>query len=259
MPSTKQEILIFIIAISLILIFLGFVFLFLIISIQKKKKKTAFEKEQMQRAFEEQMFKVQLEIQEQTFNAISAEIHDNVGQILSLATVQASIVENQLKHSQPLLADCKHNINRAMTDLRDIAKSLSSERIELLDLVKAVQLEADRLNRTKPAYCTVKVFNTIVDLNSKKKLLVFRIIQEAINNVLKHAQATSIEIILTYLDKNFTVSIQDNGTGFNLEEHTHHGLGLQNIIKRTSIIGGNATIKSKPNEGTTITLNIPYD
>ncbi|MFX7870642.1 histidine kinase dimerization/phosphoacceptor domain-containing protein, partial [Acinetobacter baumannii] len=80
--------------------------------------------------FEKQTLQSQLEIQEQTFNIISQEIHDNVGQILSLAKVQMNILEEQLVNPPAILKDTKENISRAMNDLRDIAKGLSTERIE---------------------------------------------------------------------------------------------------------------------------------
>ena len=85
----------------------------------------------MQADFNQQLLQSQLEMQEQTFNIISTEIHDNVGQILSLAKVQLNIIDQGEMLDRSLLADAKESVSKAMIDLRDIAKSLNSERIKL--------------------------------------------------------------------------------------------------------------------------------
>jgi signal transduction histidine kinase len=258
MSQTKQEIAIVIVAISCILIFMGIIFLFLIIYYKGKKRKIEFEKEQLRKEFEQQSLQSQLEIQEQTFSAISQEIHDNVGQILSLAKVQLNILDKQWENAPPLLKESRENIGRAMTDLRDIAKSLNADRIEQLKLVQAIELEAERLNKAKTFICKLEIIGNEQSIEGRKKLIVFRIIQEALNNVLKHAQATEVKIILDYTDENFRITIRDNGTGFDRLQPNNEGLGLRHIIKRTGLIGGVAVISSEHKKGTTITLNIPY-
>jgi signal transduction histidine kinase len=258
MSQTEQEIAIVIVAISCILIFLGIIFLFLIIYYKGKKRKIEIEKEQLRKEFEQQSLQSQLEIQEQTFNAISQEIHDNVGQILSLAKIQLNILESQWEKAPPLLQDSKENISRAMTDLRDIAKSLNTDRIEQLKLVQAIELETERLNKAQILNCQLEIIGAEQPVEGRKKLIVYRIIQEALNNVLKHAKATEVKIILDYTSELFTIIIRDNGKGFDQKIITSHGLGLQHIIKRTGLIGGIATINSALNTGTSITLNIPY-
>ena len=145
-----------------------------------------------------------------------------------------------------------------MTDLRDIAKSLNADRIEQLKLVQAIELEAERLNKAKTFICTLEIIGNEQPIEGRKKLIVFRIIQEALNNVLKHAQATEVKIILEYTNENFIVTIHDNGTGFDRQQLNNEGLGLHHIIKRTSLIGGEAVINSEHHKGTTIILNIPY-
>jgi len=153
---------------SLVLFFLGSFIILIFLTYRKRRNNHFSEKEQLIREFEKQSLQSQLEIQEQTFNAISQEIHDNVGQILSLAKVQLNILEEQLATPSALLKETKNNISRAMNDLRDIAKGLSTDRIEQLDLLQALQQETERINKTGNIKCEFVTDGVIQKLDSKK-------------------------------------------------------------------------------------------
>lgn len=211
--------------------------------------------------YKNELLKAQLEIQEQTFNNISQEIHDNVGQILSLAKVQINIMNESESMSREMLNEVKENVGKAMTDLRDIAKSLSSERIRSLSIHSAVSNEAERINKSGISQVTVSVDGDELKMNEQKKLILFRIIQESLQNSIKHANASQIKIHFHYLPDNLHVIIRDNGKGFDTEEalKNNSGLGLLNIKTRAALTGGTSTIESVLNEGTTININIPYE
>ena len=214
----------------------------------------------MKQQFQQSLLQSQLEIQEQTFNSISQEIHDNVGQMLSLAKLQVSIIEQREPKDVNTLKELKENIGQAMTDLRDIAKSLSSERIQLISLHETVAHEIQRINRTGLINVTIHTEGTERQLDVQKKLILFRMIQESIQNIIKHAKASTVEIFFNYADPELIITITDNGMGFDTQEalQRNGGLGLQNIISRAALIGGNANISSIINEGTTIKISIPY-
>ncbi|MBS1627990.1 MAG: hypothetical protein JSR09_04070 [Bacteroidetes bacterium] len=258
MPQANQELILLIIAVSLILMTLGTVFLIAMLYYRKRKKNMEEEHDKIKKKFQQQLLQSQLEIQEQTFNAISQEIHDNVGQILSLAKVQMNIAEEQQKSSSTLLKDAKENITRALDDLRDIAKSLSTDRVEKLDFLQILKNEVERLNRIKKIKCNLTIAGASREIGNKHKLISFRIIQESINNILKHARASEINIAISFTEKELNTIVTDNGIGFNTTL-SNKGLGLQNIIKRAELIGGNASIKSEINKGTSVTINIPYE
>ena len=96
--------------------------------------------------------------------------------------------------------------------------------------------------------------------DKSKEIIIFRLFQEVINNIIQHAQATEIVITLEQVDNAYNIIIRDNGVGFKVEEIVNNkkGLGLQNIKKRTAIIRGHASIVSEPQHGTVITINIPF-
>jgi signal transduction histidine kinase len=210
--------------------------------------------------FKQELLRSQIEIQEQTFNSISQEIHDNVGQILSLVKVQLNIIDESETTDKALLGDAKDNISKAMTDLRDIAKGLSSERIRIVGLSTAIEQEIQRINRTGIVHIRFEMKGTELKIDNQKQLILFRVIQESLQNIIKHAAASSVSILFAYQTVSLVITITDNGKGFNFQQEqlAYQGLGLQNIFKRMDMIGGKAEINSVLQEGTTLLLTIPY-
>ena len=247
-----------VIAIIVLLIAASFIFILLTYS-NNRKKKFFQEKQNLQTIFNEQLLKSQLEMQEQTFNTISKEIHDNVGQVLSLAKVQINIMEERKAFDSTLLTDIKESIGKAMVDLRDIAKSLNSDRIKLSSLVEMTKHELQRIGRLG-----IKTFLFIEgkeeNIEEQKKLIILRIMQESLQNILKHAQTEKIDVFFYYSSNHFKMEIKDNGKGFDQNLiYKKEGFGLQNIISRAALIGGVGSINSIINQGTTVTIILPYE
>ena len=148
MQDAKDQVVFTIITVIIILLFLGILFLVMLVNYNNKKGQMSKEKQLMRATFDKQLLESKLEIQEQTFDMISQEIHDNVGQILSLAKVQLGIMEQKQSVDNELLGSVKESISLAMTELRDIAKSLSSERIQPMSLQESIVQEIKRINRS---------------------------------------------------------------------------------------------------------------
>lgn len=240
---------------------LAFALIFFVLYYYKKRSQYLAEKDLLQTQFQKNLLQTQLEIQEQTFNTISQEIHDNVGQVLSLAKVQLNIMEQNETSSNNLLTDVKENISKAMTDLRDIAKSLCSDRIEELELKDLIEAEFNRIKRSGVLQTHFSVKGTERPIDSQKKLILFRMIQEGFQNIMKHANATTIFLILNFDEERLKVLIYDNGKGFDTTQLNGNtrGLGLRNIDKRCKLIQGSSEIESCPGNGTTLKLIIPYE
>ncbi|WP_316828405.1 sensor histidine kinase [Pedobacter miscanthi] len=245
---------------TFIFLILSIAIVFLMLYFQKKKFQYAKEKGELEKQYGEQLLQSRLEMQEQTFETISDEIHDNVGQLLSLAKLQLSIAEQNEIIDKSLIAEIKGNVGNALTDLRDIAKSLSTSRIQELSLFQAVEQELQRIGRAGAIVCKVEVTGNEQQIAEQKKIIIFRIVQESLQNILKHAQATTISVRFNFLTGGVKITIEDNGVGFSAVEKVkiESGLGLQNIVKRATLIMGEATINSVINKGTIITIIIPY-
>ncbi len=243
---------------SILIILISFL---LFVLLWQRRKSNAFlkEKEHMQRMFTEQLLTSQLEMQEQTFTTISEEIHDNIGQLLSLVKVQLNIIDEIKSFDQTLFQNVKENVSNAMTDLRDIAKSLNTERIQSQTLYEIIKEELERINRCRLLVTTIQATGTEKAVQDQKKLILFRMVQESLQNVFKHAEANHVDINLSYEPECICIVIADDGKGFNTNTVTHNdGLGIINLVNRASLIGGSAEIESTVNKGTVVKITCPY-
>jgi len=262
MPDTQyKEVLITVLACMVLFVVLTTIILLFLFKYQQRRRLQQIQVLELQQQFKEQSLKSQIEIQEQTFQAISQEIHENVGQVLSLAKVQVNIIREGQRYRADLLEALKDNIGKAMSDLRDLSRSLNSERLRNSCIHEAILEEAERINRTGLIQTTVAVEGLFRDMHPQKKLILYRIVQESLQNCLKHAAATQISIRCQYCPEDMIIHIQDNGVGFDPEAAltAGHGQGLTNIRTRIHLTGGNHTIHSVLQKGTQITLTIPYE
>jgi two-component system, NarL family, sensor kinase len=260
MQDAKNQVVFTIIGVIVILLFLGVLFLVMLFYYNNKKVQMSKERELMRATFDKQLLESKLEIQEQTFDMISQEIHDNVGQILSLAKIQLGIMEHKHVADNELLGNVKESISLAMTELRDIAKSLSSQRVQQMSLQESINQEIRRINRSGFIKISSDIQGVEKNIPDQHKLIAFRIVQEGLQNIIKHAEASDVRVSIRYMENRMYVTIFDNGIGFDPEIaiKKKEGLGLQNILQRATLVGGNAEILSKPGEGTTLQIEMRY-
>jgi signal transduction histidine kinase len=214
----------------------------------------------MQQIFQQEILNAKLEIQEQTLNSVSQEIHDNVGQVLSLAKIQVNLMSEKPHKDNETLASVKEHIGNALTDLRNIAKHLNSQFISHSTLEETISNQVEKINQLEFIQASFTVTGEELTIDNQKKLIIFRIIQESIQNIIKHAKASKVDIHLEYAQPHFHLTITDDGIGFDKEQlpPKSSGLGLQNIMSRAELIGGKASIESKIDKGTIITVSAPY-
>jgi two-component system, NarL family, sensor kinase len=209
---------------------------------------------------EKKLLHARLEVREQTFNIISEEIHDNVGQMLSLAKIQLSMIESRFGTGDTHIEELKKTLNTVTADLREIASGLNGNTIKTFNLPEIVHNLAARINECNTTRIIVNTQGKERKITDKAKFVCFRVIQEIIQNCLKHAKASSVWVQLMYMDDFLHVSIEDNGIGFAVDSslRSGRGLGLQNIYNRISLVNGLANISSQPLKGTQVALRIPY-
>jgi hypothetical protein len=245
---------------GIIIFILLFVFFwtFLIIYF-KRLNAMRLAQEKLQAEIANEVNNARIEIQQSTLNNISQEIHDNVGQLLSLTKMQLNLLEAQEVKDNNLISEAKDNISKAMTDLRDLAKGMSSDRIQLLGLYDSVTQEALRINKVGRLQVQVNSNGTKKEPEHKKQLVVFRVIQECFQNILKHAQANHVLVTFTYQPDSFGVLIKDDGVGFDYQpgSPSSEGLGLMNIFNRIHLVGGEVTLNSAPGAGTSVHIKVP--
>jgi hypothetical protein len=261
MPAANPQIITTILAVIIVLLFFGILFLGMLRYYNYRRRQAAREKREMQAIFDQQLTQARLEIQEQTFSYLAEEIHDNVGQLLSLAKIQLSSFKEEETIDFPLLSEARENVGRSLQELRDLAKGMHSGHIRSFNIRQAVDEEVQRITRTGHIRISVTSEGDEYRIKDDKQLILFRIIQECLNNCLKHSGATNINIGFTWASDQLRVRVRDDGKGFDagntLQRPT--GLGLQNILNRARLTGGSSVIHSLPGEGTTVTVQIPFE
>ena len=249
----------------LMVIFVGII-IAAIIKYQRRTRKYLHEMNNLKIIYQEETIKAQLEREEQTLNRVSQEIHDNIGQILSLVKLNLNTIE--LKDCDcPVkikLDSTTELVGKAIHDLRQLSKSLNSIHLSQGYLSESLNTELEIINKSNTFVSTISINGEEKPFNPQKQLIIFRIIQEALNNIIKHARASHIDISLNYFPQLLDLFIEDNGVGFihnydNTRESKSNGTGIENMYNRARIIGGYIEIKSVKGSGTSIHLSIPID
>ena len=166
--------------------------------------------------FEKEVLHSQLEIQENTFKTISQELHDNIGQMLSVVKLSLSALPLEKGHqAHHLVSHSQQVLNKAIIDLSDLTKSLHTDRITDLGLAESIRFELMTLKNAGLIKVHFAVLGTEFELQEQKAIFLFRMFQEMLNNILKHSKATNVIVELTYQPDNiFVMKVEDNGIGF---------------------------------------------
>ncbi len=243
--------------VGIVVIFFFVIFFYLFI-IQLHRRRILHQKEvvDLKVQYEQTILQSQLEIQEQTFKNISQEIHDNIGQVLSLAklnlnTIQPSAVGGTIALTEELLG-------KAIADLRDLSRSLNSEKITDIGICRAIKHELGIIERVAKIKTVFNCIDEEVPLGNEQTIIAFRMMQEILNNILKHAKATLITASITTDDKYTAITINDNGQGFDIAKlnTAETGIGLKSIQQRCKLMDATCQIDTGPGKGTLIKIVI---
>ncbi|MDP4217585.1 MAG: histidine kinase [Bacteroidota bacterium] len=219
------------------------------------------ERQQLTLSYEQELLKTRLEIQEQTFRNISQEIHDNIGQILSLARLNVATMDISEPDLLPQkIADSEKLISKALQDLRSLSHGLSMDFVADLGLARAIGHELEMIRKSGNYETSLLTEGVPYSLDKQKELIIYRIMQESLNNIIKHAAAQKIIIYLLYRPEEFKLTITDNGKGFDLtplNDKSSFGLGIPNMHNRAQLIGAGFLISSTLEKGTSVTITVP--
>lgn len=268
MENQGQEIyFIIIIGGILALLLVGFI-VTILFRYQRRQHQQEQELNRLKEEYEQETLKSQLEIQEETFKMLSQELHDNIGQSLSVVKLSLAILPVDKQHEawEPI-QNAREILNKAVLDLAGLNKSLHTDRIAQIGLVEAIRFEVESLHKSRLIEVDFSVDGYEQLLDEQKSVLLFRMFQEMLNNMLKHAKATRVVITINYTDDNkFILKLADNGVGFNIEEKRNSvssssGVGLKSIFNRAKLVGADLDMQSVIGKGTTVTiqLNLPTE
>lgn len=201
-----------------------------------------------------------VDAQEKERAEIGKELHDNINQILSTTKLYLELAKNDNNERLSLITRSAGNIHNAIHEIRNISRSLVPASIGDLGLQDSIIDLVESIKTTRAIHVEFyPVGNFDEKISDKAKLMLFRIIQEQINNVLKHSGARNliIELILEETENHIELSITDDGKGFNPEKVQKKGLGLSNIMSRADLFGGTVTLQSAPGRGCKLRVQVP--
>ena len=201
-----------------------------------------------------------VDAQERERAEIGKELHDNINQILSTTKLYLELAKNDNEERLSLISRSAGNIHNAIHEIRNISRSLVPASIGDLGLLDSLTDLVESVSTTRAIHVEFHpVGNFDERIDDKVKLMLFRIIQEQVNNVLKHssAQNLTIELALEETERRIELKITDDGKGFDPANVSKKGLGLSNIMSRADLFGGKVMIRSSPGQGCQMSVHIP--
>lgn len=242
---------------AVVAIFITGIVLF-VFQYRKRKIMHQKEKEEIEKQHKIDLLNTELQIQKQTMQFIGQEIHDSVAQKLTLASIYTQHLDFDyaLSGANDRLAGVNKIITDSVLELRQLSKRLTDNQLQTADLQALVQIECEQVNATGICTASMEV-DGLPNIDIVTKSSILRIVQEFIQNSIKHAACRHVFIRMQYNNDGLFILLQDDGKGFDIEKEIGKGIGLSNMQRRTQALNGQYNFQSAEGQGTTLHINIP--
>jgi signal transduction histidine kinase len=256
MPANTDKEIVFAAVIGTVIFFILLAFSITYFLIYRRKRKEhETELTMFKDQFNQQLLQSRIEVQEQTFQQIGKELHDNVGQLLSTSRMLIGLTERELQTPPDTLLTANATLGQAINEIRSLAKSLDKEWLERFSFAENIQTMIERINAARNV--EVDYVQTIdLPLRSDEQIILFRIVQEAIQNAIKHAAPTHMRIAVEQEEIYYLITVSDNGKGFDVGTALQ-SMGLANMRHRTELLQGTIQFNSIVDSGTTVAIRLP--
>jgi len=248
--------------IQLLVISLGIVFFTLIVILLviffyflKKRNKFLVEKMEADLYFQSELVKTQIEIKDQTLSEISKELHDNIGQIISVAIMQLNICISSKNVQINELKDLKAVLAKSLDELRILSRIINKDNLLQNNFLEAIQQDLERIKKLKKIKFNFNQIGAVPYINKEHELIIYRIFQEALHNSLKHSRSDLFDVHIETTDSLFILKLKDFGIGYDLKK-SNSGIGLNNMKLRAKLIGAELILDSDTS-GTSVTIEYP--
>jgi signal transduction histidine kinase len=249
------------ITVAMLLAIAGFS-IYILILFQKRKLRLLQQQQEIKENYEREILRTQIEIRDQAMNDVGRELHDHISQVMTLIKLNISLLTgNGLDHAhEERLSETKNLVKEVINDIRLLSKTLNGDLILQVGLVESIKHELARINRLNIITCSLQIEGEEADIPPNTAFIVFRILQENLHNILKHAHCKTVVTKLHYTSSALTLSQEDDGIGFDLEaSNKKQGNGLVNMRRRAAMIQADLEFKSETGRGTILTLVIEQD
>jgi signal transduction histidine kinase/streptogramin lyase len=214
---------------------------------------------QQQQALQHEFARGLIQSQEQERKRIAAELHDSLGQNLLVIKNRASMGKNPGASTGQELDEIARLAAQSLEEVREISHNLRPYQLDRLGLTRALHGLVKKVGASANLRCSADITPLDRLFRPEDEVHFFRIVQEALNNVLKHSAATEARVLIERHETTVELQVQDNGRGFEWPPKSgeSHGMGLSGISERTRILRGHLEIKSAPGQGTRLRIEVP--
>ncbi len=222
---------------------------------QKRRNNFLLAQKAAEQAYDRAVSVAQLEAKEATLRNISWELHDNIGQLLTLAKIQIGTARKDTSH----ICEATHTISRSLSELRSLSKLINPERTKKRNLVQAVTVEVERFNRLQFLDASVTSGCTTKRLKTGVEIILFRVLQEFFNQTLQYAQATQLTVDIQYEKDYLRIKAHNNGIGFDVNNPAlRRKLALTTMQQKARLIGADIELTSNEVNGTVLHITYAY-
>jgi signal transduction histidine kinase len=235
---------------------------YLLYNRNKLKQKQAMDAELLQQ--QELRSRAIIEAEEKERTRIARELHDGIGQQLSAAKLNISGLQASLNtnnnEEKVMIQNAIDLIDESVKEVRVVSHSMMPNALIKSGLVSAVREFINKISSSGSLRINLEIVGLTDRLEQTVETVLFRVLQELVNNIIKHAQATEVSIQLIRHETELTILIEDNGVGFNVDKvlDKEGGIGLKNIQSRVAFLNGQVFFDSHVDKGTTVTIEIPF-
>lgn len=249
--SSNTNLIISIAAATAVMIILSGGIIYFVIAYRRKQQ--VFEQER--EAFKQALHKTEIEIKEQTLSDISRELHDNIGQIASLIKINLNLVlPNITLNDREKVSESLELLKQLIKDIKSLSISLKGENLKRFGLLKMIEKDVEQYQKFIGSI-HFSAPTQLPEIDYAIEIFLYRMSQEIFNNIMKHAEASEVNVFIDVITNSFIFRITDNGKGFLVSEEVS-GSGLINLKERCEIIGASLDIESEPGNGTQITIKL---
>ena len=260
MQKASEEILIFFLLNIIILLSVASITIAIITIYRKRQRESKIKLYNLKSEYENIILSTRLEIQEQTSHYIARAIHDSIGHGLTLAKLQLNTISGLAPNEAGKILMASDLLGHSIQQLSDISKNLNVEALLQHGLLPAIEEELNRLRALNRFDVQYEVNGFTCHLEPQREIVIYRIVQEGFQNILKHSKATRTQLLLHFHPNYLQVSLSDNGQGFDRSKITStRSTGLINMENRTRFLNGDFQVHSESNKGTRIQFTIPFE
>ncbi len=256
MEKASENISYFIIATTLVILICVIGLVSLLLLSRNRRLKHVNDVLKLNADFQKELDTTKHEVMEQVFSDVSGELHDNVGQTLTLAVLNI----NRMKDDESgLVNETREIIRQAMQEIREVSHMLSSDYWNKFDLRESIQTLEMQLIRLKSMRTDFTFVEEFPNLGKEQEVIIFRVIQELINNSLKHSKANMILLNIDYKEDCLIINYHDNGIGISDTSVSSNGIGMSSIKSRMNLVNAKWDIKSNKENGFQFLATIPIN